>query len=133
MANADPNGDCWIDFADLQYLVAYLSSVGPPPVECTCVEPEVCACLVGDANGDGAINIGDEVYVENIVFRPGSPDPVPYAVCNGDANFDCAVNIGDAVFIGNIVFRPGSPYPPNCHTWAADPVKGCGLPLHKKK
>lgn len=133
MANADPNGDCWVDRADLEYLIEYLSSVGPPPVECTCVDPVVCNCLLGDANGDGTINIGDEVYIENIVFRPGSPDPVPYAVCNGDANFDCKVNIGDAVFIGNIVFRPGSPFPPDCHTWVSDPVGGCGWPLHKKK
>ncbi len=132
LANADPNGDCWVDLADLEYLIAYLSSTGPPPVECTCVDPRVCDCLVGDANGDAAINIGDEVYIENIVFRPGSPSPVPYQTCNGDANFDCAINIGDAVFIGNIVFRPGSPMPPNCHDWTSDPVKGCGWPLYKR-
>jgi hypothetical protein len=91
----------------------------------------VCDCIVGDANDDGSINIGDEVYIENIIFRPGSPAPKPYPICSGDANFDCAVNIGDAVFIGNIVFRPGSPLPPSCIEWIADPPAGCGLPLRK--
>lgn len=133
MANADPNGDCWIDDADVKYLNDYFYVPGSPePVYCTCVNPQICDCLVGDANGDGTINIGDEVYLENIVFRPGSPAPIPYPVCSGDANFDCTINIGDAVFIGNIVFRPGSPMPPFCHDWATDPVKGCGYPIYKK-
>jgi aminopeptidase YwaD len=60
--------------------------------------------VAGDANGDGAVNIGDAVYVINYVFRGGpAPDP-PVA---GDANCDDKINVGDAVYIVNYIFRSG--------------------------
>jgi hypothetical protein len=126
MPNADVNADCWIDGADIKYLDDYLNCGGPDPDTCTCVYPEVCDCKVGDANGDQAINLGDGVYINNLVFRPDtSPLPTPYPICSGDANKDCTVNLGDAVFINNVVFHSG-PMPVYCHEWIQDPPDGCG-------
>jgi len=88
-----------------------------------------CDCRVGDANADLSINLGDAVYINNIVFHSG-PLPTPYAICSGDANKDCSVNLGDAVYINNIVFHSG-PMPPTCEEWIADPPAGCGPPLRK--
>ncbi len=67
----------------------------------------------GDANGDGNVNIGDAVYINNFVFHPsecienppiGCP-PDPYEA--GDANCDEMVNIGDGVFLLTYIFRDG--------------------------
>ncbi|MEE9444018.1 MAG: M28 family peptidase [candidate division Zixibacteria bacterium] len=60
--------------------------------------------LIGDANGDGDVNVGDAVYLINHVFRGGLP-PVPLEA--GDANCDGSVNVGDAVYLINHVFKGG--------------------------
>ncbi len=48
LPNGDPNGDCVIDSNDVLYLTAHLFSGGPPPVECTCVEPVTGSCFLTD-------------------------------------------------------------------------------------
>ncbi len=63
----------------------------------------------GDANGDGAVNVGDAILVVNFVFKAGPP-PVPSRA--GDANCDEAVNIGDAIHLINFIFKSGPP--PGC-------------------
>ncbi|MCK5125497.1 MAG: putative Ig domain-containing protein [candidate division Zixibacteria bacterium] len=65
----------------------------------------------GDANIDGAVNIGDAVYIINYVFRGG---PAPVFMNWADANADCAVNVADAVYLINFIFRGG-----------LSPVLGC--------
>jgi hypothetical protein len=62
--------------------------------------------VLGDANFDNEINIGDAVYIINFVFR-GGYSPIPYAA--GDANSDGTVDIGDAVYLINYIFRDGPP------------------------
>ena len=69
---------------------------------------ETVAYIAGDANGDGAINIGDAVYIISYAFRDG---PAPDPLAAGDANCDGSVNVGDAVFIINYAFRGGPPPP----------------------
>lgn len=83
-----------------------------------------CCSTPGDANNDGACNIGDEVFLGNFVFRSGQCDnppgnPIgcpPECQAEGDANADGNVNIGDEVFLGNYIFRP----PP------VSPIPQCG-------
>ena len=58
----------------------------------------------GDANGDGAVNVGDAVFIIIYVFKGGQP-PVPLAA--GDANCDGLTNVGDAVFVIIFVFQGG--------------------------
>ncbi len=65
--------------------------------------------LRGDANGDGAINIADAMYIINYLFT-GGPAPDPLWV--GDANCDGAVNIADAMYLINYLFAGGPP--PGC-------------------
>lgn len=60
--------------------------------------------ICGNANGDGAVNVGDAVYLINRVFK-GGPAPNPEA--SGDANCDGKVNVGDAVYLINRVFKGG--------------------------
>ncbi|MBU0984075.1 MAG: VCBS repeat-containing protein [candidate division Zixibacteria bacterium] len=68
--------------------------------------------LCGDANGSGAVEVGDMVYLINYIFKSG---PAPEPLEAGDANGDCAVNVGDAVYIRNYIFVIGSPAPvPYC-------------------
>ncbi|MCP4570041.1 MAG: DUF11 domain-containing protein, partial [FCB group bacterium] len=60
----------------------------------------------GDANGDGAVNIGDPVFIINYIFKSG---PTPDPLCVSDANGDDAVNIGDPVYLINYIFKSGPP------------------------
>ena len=62
--------------------------------------------IAGDANCDGAVNVGDAVYIINYVFK-GGPAPIPYAA--GGANGDPDVNVGDAVYLINFIFNNGPP------------------------
>ncbi|MEE9441393.1 MAG: M1 family aminopeptidase [candidate division Zixibacteria bacterium] len=58
----------------------------------------------GDANDDGDVNVGDAVFLINLVFKSGPPPAKPNWA---DTNADCAINIGDAVYLINHVFRDG--------------------------
>jgi hypothetical protein len=66
----------------------------------------------GDANGDGACDVGDAVYTMNYIFKYG-PEPVPFPLA-ADANGDTTVNVGDPVYIIAYVFQGGP-----------EPVNGC--------
>jgi hypothetical protein len=64
---------------------------------------------VGDANGDGIIDVTDAIYVLNYLFKGGpAPDPLEA----GDANCDSIVDVTDAIFILNYLFKGGPE--PNC-------------------
>ncbi len=65
----------------------------------------------GDANNDGAINIGDQVHIVNYIFRSG-PEPQP-DMGTGDADCSGAVEISDAVYLINYIFKEG-PAPGIC-------------------
>ncbi len=65
--------------------------------------------ISGDANGDGAVDIGDAVYLINYVFNDGQPPPF---MDSGDANCDGRVDIGDAVYLVRYLFFHG---PEPCH------------------
>ena len=63
----------------------------------------------GDANGDGAIDVTDIVYLINYLFNETSA-PDPYEA--GDANCDGKVDIVDIVYLINYLFGEGPP--PGC-------------------
>ncbi len=63
-----------------------------------------CCDLPGDANDDGAVDIGDAVHLINYIFKSGPPPP---CLNEGDANGDCAIDIGDAVHLINYIFKSG--------------------------
>jgi len=65
--------------------------------------------LAGDVNGDGAVNVGDVVYLVNYLYRGGLP-PDPFQA--GDVNCDGVVNVGDVVYLVNYLYRGGDP--PGC-------------------
>ncbi len=60
--------------------------------------------ICGDVNCDGAIRLGDVIYVINYLYR-GGPAPEPSWV--GDANCDWLVDLDDAIFLLNYLFRGG--------------------------
>ncbi|MEZ5357759.1 MAG: dockerin type I repeat-containing protein [Candidatus Zixiibacteriota bacterium] len=63
-----------------------------------------CCDLAGDANDDGALNIGDAVFLINYIFSGGAAPSCSQAA---DANGDGSVNIADAVYLINYIFRGG--------------------------
>lgn len=67
--------------------------------------------VAGDANGDGAIDVADPIYVLNYLYKDG-PAPVPLAA--GDANADCAVDLADAIYLLNYLYKGGAPPQNGC-------------------
>jgi hypothetical protein len=63
----------------------------------------------GDANGDGAVDVGDVVFMIAYVFKGG---PAPYPESAGDANCDGLPDVGDAVYLIAYIFKGGPP--PGC-------------------
>jgi hypothetical protein len=61
--------------------------------------------MIGDANGDQAVNVSDAVYIINYVFVGGDP---PDPLQAGDCNCDGKCNVSDAVWIINYVFVGGN-------------------------
>lgn len=61
--------------------------------------------ICGDADGSGAVNISDVVYLINYIFA-GGPGPNP--VLAGDADCTGAINISDAVSLINYIFGGGA-------------------------
>ncbi|MGB7061565.1 MAG: hypothetical protein WBF13_04330 [Candidatus Zixiibacteriota bacterium] len=59
----------------------------------------------GDVNSDGAIDLGDVVFLISYLFRGGTaPDPLRL----GDPTADCVVDLGDVIFLLNYLYRGGS-------------------------
>jgi parallel beta-helix repeat protein len=71
------------------------------------MEPVVC----GDANGDGAVDISDAVYLIAYIFSGG---PAPQPLCSGDATGDGFVDISDAVYLIAYIFSGGPAPVSNC-------------------
>jgi hypothetical protein len=60
--------------------------------------------LNGDADGSGAINISDAVYIIAYIFSGGSA-PVPTG--RGDVDCSSSINISDAVYLISYIFSGG--------------------------
>jgi M6 family metalloprotease-like protein len=60
--------------------------------------------LLGDANGDSNVDIGDALYVLNYLFKGG---PVPDPLTRADVNCDSILNLEDALYLLNYLFRNG--------------------------
>lgn len=67
---------------------------------CVTVEP----FRAGDVNKNGAINLGDIIYLVNYLYK-GGPAPNPSRL--GDATSDGITNLVDLVFLVNYVFKGG--------------------------
>lgn len=65
----------------------------------------------GDCNGDGAVNIGDPVFLLATLFSTGPTSNCPDAC---DANDDSGLDIADAIYALSFLFSGGSPpFPPH--------------------
>jgi hypothetical protein len=63
----------------------------------------------GDVTADGAVDVGDVVFLVNYLYRGGdAPDPI----AAGDVNCDGVVDVGDVVYLVNYLYRGG---PPPCN------------------
>jgi hypothetical protein len=80
-------------------------SLSPPqnlavPVSMTVGAP----FMMGDANGDDSVDVGDAVYLISYIFHEGLP---PESYDAADANCDDFVDVGDVVYIISYSFRGG--------------------------
>jgi hypothetical protein len=73
--------------------------------------PLIQVYTIGDANGDGDINVADAVFVINYVFKGGA---APNPLAAGDANCDSETNVADAVYLIAYIFKGGPPPGADC-------------------
>jgi hypothetical protein len=104
--------------AAVLFVFPSLSIAQVPPSLSPAIGAVTVDTICGDVNYDGAVNLGDAIYIMNGVFKCGTPLPDP--VCLGDVNADGACNIGDTVYLMNYIFRGGPPPEPCCPDGAAD-------------
>ena len=114
LANGDPNGDCLINIGDMIYLND-IGFDGPPPVDCTCLEPEIDKCCFGvtgniEYDWQDIIDISDLVFFVDYQFRNGDAPP-----CLDEADVDgvAGIDVADLVFMVDYQFRDGDA-PPIC-------------------
>ncbi len=113
-ANSDPGDGYQYEYTEPEGQPYYFTIV---PVdlaynEGTPVSPQSGSPIIcGDANSDGAVNVGDAVFLIGYVFQGGDA-PNPY--CIGDANGDDATNVGDAVYLIGYIFKGGPPPVEDC-------------------
>ncbi len=62
--------------------------------------------LVGDADGNHAVNISDAVFLIAYIFAAGV---MPYPYVAADVNCDGMVNISDSIWLINYIFSGGPP------------------------
>lgn len=115
----DVNGDGLVSYPDLCFLVSYLYIGGSIPCQ-----------DASDADDNGAVDVGDILYLHNYLFREGPPPPPPFPdpgfdptpddlncagigpfIC-GDATNDGMIDVGDIVFLLNYLIRGGPPPDP---------------------
>ena len=94
-------------------MVVYSGASLVPTLVCGTVEVVEGPYLIrGDANFDGAIDLGDGIRILSSLFLANMPLPCHDA---GDANGDNVVNIADAVRVLNFLFAEGqapvAPFP----------------------
>ncbi len=65
-----------------------------------CVPAYIC----GDANGDGAVDISDAVFLIGYIFSNG---PAPDPLSAGDSNCDGSIDISDVVYLISYIFSGG--------------------------
>ena len=116
-----------------QVNLCFCDTIGQPPVETiitventTHVPTQVCGSIVavsgappiirGDCNDDGACNIGDAIFILDVLFGGGGSANCKNAC---DTNDDGALNIADPTYKLNFLFLVGSPPPPS-------PYPDCG-------
>jgi hypothetical protein len=68
-----------------------------------------CTTTCGDANGDGAVDIGDAVSLLNYLYKGGLPPACDPITDCGDVNLDEAVDLGDAIYLLNYLYKSGPP------------------------
>ena len=60
--------------------------------------------IVGDANGDSLVDLGDVLYLIAYLYKNGPP-PCPYGA--GDVNCDCMIDLGDVLYLIDYLYRGG--------------------------
>ncbi|MEZ5358275.1 MAG: dockerin type I repeat-containing protein [Candidatus Zixiibacteriota bacterium] len=70
------------------------------------VTGELSEYICGDVDGDGRINVGDEVYLIRFIFKQG---PAPQPLAAADLNGNGYVEIGDLKYMINYIHIFGPP------------------------
>jgi len=88
-SNADPNGDCVVNYQDVNYLNAYFYTGGPAPVKCTCLKPKKTCCVGPTGNVDmdpaNGVDISDLTALVDYLYVSFTPLVCPEeANCDGD-------------------------------------------------
>jgi hypothetical protein len=87
------------------------SDGGATDLDVTLIKYSYTEPICGDVDGNGIINVSDDVYLLNFIFGDGNP---PNPMESADVDCNGLVNISDAVWLVNFVFGDGDEPCANC-------------------
>ena len=104
-----PSGALWIissgyDDYSPDYFGCENSGIGNPDCPAVCFPMAEPDYLCGDANGDGAVDYSDAIFLVNYILGMG---PGPSSVLLADASCNGRINIGDVAVLINYFFNGG--------------------------
>lgn len=73
---------------------------------CAITVVDAPSVIMGDANGDGTVNVSDYVYVANYILEQ-NPEPFVFAAADIDGNGE--INVSDLVLVANIALTYEDP------------------------
>lgn len=73
---------------------------------CAITVVDAPSVIMGDANGDGTVNVSDYVYVANYILEQ-NPEPFVFAAADVDGNSE--INVSDLVLVANIALTYEDP------------------------
>jgi hypothetical protein len=90
------------------YVVAFVQADGysDRAVFSTAKSDVVLPFIVGDATGDGVIDVADVVFLLNYLYKGGA-EPSPYG--RGEVTGDGLIDVADAIYLLNYLYKGGPP------------------------
>jgi hypothetical protein len=111
-SNADPNGDCVVNYQDVNYLTAFFYAGGPAPVKCTCLKPKKTCCvgLTGNVDMDPAngVDISDVTALIDYLYVTFTP-PACLEEANCDGDMAGGVDISDITWLIDYLYVSFTP------------------------
>lgn len=96
----------WVDKNCYVLIFVQADDYADKAVFCSTKEDVFQTFIVGDATGDGIVDVADVVYLLNYLYKGGAP---PDPLARGNVNGDGIVDLADIIYLLNYLYKGGPP------------------------
>lgn len=96
----------WVDKNCYVVVFAQADGYNDRSVFCTAQADVFQTYVLGDATGDGIVDVADVVFLLNYLYKGGA-EPSPYG--RGDVTGDGLIDVADAIYLLNYLYKGGPP------------------------